>query len=179
MSGHKSTTRGTVARKTTAQAMKEMEEDASHDVNSSQTIAASLATVIEEIREFRKDVNEQLHDIKAEITKVDNRVEAVEDRVGKTEDRTQNVEMVLGKLIKQVARLEKKVMDQDGRSRRNNIRIFNVPEDVEGESMTQFLEGLLNDKLKCLSKLRILRGRTGHWCLNQVGKIKIILNHGQ
>lgn len=148
MSGHKSTARGTVTRKTTAQATKEMEEDASHDASSSQTIAASLATVIEEICEFRKDVNEQLHDIKAEITKVDYRVEAVEDRVGKTEDRTQNVETVLGKLIKQVARLEKKIMDQDGRSRRNNIRIFNVPEDVEGESMTQFLEGLLNDKLE-------------------------------
>lgn len=146
MSGQRTTSRGTVSKKNITQATKEMDTDAL-EANSS-TTAASLETVLEEIREFRKDVKEQLHDIKAEITKIDNRVEAVEDRVGKTEDRTQNVESVLGKLIKQVARLEKKVMDQDGRSRQNNIRIFNVPEDMEGESMTQFLEELLNDKLE-------------------------------
>lgn len=148
MSGSKSTTRGALGKKATTQTAKETDEDISpHNANSSHTTAASLTKVLEEIREFRKDMKEQLHDIKAEITKVEHKVEVVEDRVGKIEDRTQNVETVLGKLIKEVARLEKKVLDQDGRSRRNNIRIYNVPEDAEGPSMTHFLEGLLQDKL--------------------------------
>lgn len=117
------------------------------DVSNDQVTAVSLTKVLEEIREFRKDMNEQLNDIKVELTKVDQKVEDVKNRVGEVEDRTQNMEQVLGKLIKEVTRLENKVLDQEGRSRRKNIRIYNVPEESEGSSMTEFVEKLLHDKL--------------------------------
>lgn len=113
-----------------------------------QVTSASLTKVLEEIQEFRKDMNEQLNDIKVELSKVDQKVQDVDNRVGVVEDRTQNVEHVLGKLIKEVTRLENKVLDQEGRSRRKNIRIYNVPEDAEGSSMIEFVEKLLHDKLE-------------------------------
>lgn len=117
------------------------------DVSNGQVTAASLTKVLEEIREFRKDMNKQLNEIKVELTKVDQKVEDVENRVGEVEDRTQNMEQVLGKLIKVVTRLENKALDLEGRSRRKNIRIYNVPEEAEGSSMIEFVERLLHDKL--------------------------------
>ena len=51
--------------------------------------AASLAKVLEEIQDFRQDMNKQLNDNKSELTKVDQKVEEVGE-----EDRTQNMEMI-------------------------------------------------------------------------------------
>ena len=93
-------------------------------------------------------MNKQLNNIKSELTKLDQKVEAVENRVGEVEDRTQNMEQVLTKLIKEVTQLENKLLDLEGRSRRKNIRMFNVPEDAEGTSMVEFVEKLLRDKLE-------------------------------
>lgn len=81
-----------------------------------------------------------MNDIKIELTTVDQRVEDVENCVGEVEDHTQNVEQVVSKLIKEMARLDNKVLDLEGRSRKKNLRIFNVPEDTEG---TSALESLL------------------------------------
>ena len=37
--------------------------------------------------------------------------------------------------------------DQEGRSRRNNIRIFGLQEGAEGSSVTQLIEQLLKNEL--------------------------------
>lgn len=39
-------------------------------------------------------------------------------------------------MIKIQSQLERKQIDQEGRSRRDNIRIYNVSEDAEKDSMT-------------------------------------------
>ncbi|KAJ4926919.1 hypothetical protein JOQ06_014663 [Pogonophryne albipinna] len=61
------------------------------------------------------------------------------------EDRVQNVEQVLAKMMKVLTQQEIKLLDQEGRSRRENIRIYNVPEGEEGTSMVDFVEKLLRD----------------------------------
>lgn len=42
---------------------------------------------------------------------------------------------------------EDKLVDQEGRARRENIRMYKVPENEEGSSMIVFVEKLLRDKL--------------------------------
>lgn len=49
-------------------------------------------------------------------------------------------------LLKERRRLQDKVTDLESRSRRCNIRIYGVPEDTEGDSMTRYLEQFLTDK---------------------------------
>lgn len=51
------------------------------------------------------------------------------------EDRVQNVGQVLTKMIKVMNQQENKLLDQKGRARQENIRIYNVPEGAEGSSM--------------------------------------------
>ncbi|CAI5691467.1 unnamed protein product [Oreochromis niloticus] len=110
--------------------------------------AASLAKVLEEIRDFRKDTKEQLNDIKSEIISVNQKIAEAEVRIEKVEDRVQNLEQVLNKVIKVMHQQENKLLDHEGRSRRENLRIYNVPEGAEGSSMMDFVEKLLRDTLE-------------------------------
>lgn len=110
--------------------------------------AASLTKVLEEIRDFRKDTKQQLTEIISEITSVNQKLAEAETRIGKVEDRVQNVEQVMSKMIKIINQQETKLLDQEGRSRRDNIRLYNVPEGSEGTSTTMFVEKLLRDTLE-------------------------------
>ncbi|KAJ4935243.1 hypothetical protein JOQ06_016779 [Pogonophryne albipinna] len=44
--------------------------------------------------------------------------------------------------------MQEKMVDLEGRSRRNNIQIFGVPEEAEGESVTKYVEQLLSTELE-------------------------------
>ncbi len=43
--------------------------------------------------------------------------------------------------------MEAKLIDQEGRVRRDNIRIYGIPEEAEGNNISSFLENLLRDSL--------------------------------
>lgn len=107
----------------------------------------NLERILEEIQDFRKDNNRQLDEIKTELNKTNQRISHAEDRIEETETRLQNVEEIMQKIIKIQSQLENKQIDQEGRSRRDNIRIYNVPEDAEKNSMVDFVEQLLRDTL--------------------------------
>ena len=63
-------------------------------------------------------------EIKGEITKTNNRLEEAEDRIEKAEERLQNVEGVLSEMLKLHAQMETKLTEQESRSRRVNIRLW-------------------------------------------------------
>ena len=56
-------------------------------------------------------------------------------RIEKVQDRVENVEKVLNKMIKVMHQQENKLLDHEGRSRREYLRIYNVPEGAEGSSV--------------------------------------------
>ena len=64
------------------------------------------------------------------------------------EDRVQNVEQVLSKMIKVMNQQDNKLLDQEGRSRRENRRIYNVPEGAEGPSLVEFVQKLLRETME-------------------------------
>ncbi len=58
------------------------------------------------------------------------------------------MEQVLTKMMKIMSEQESKLLDQESRSRRLNLRLYNVPEAAEnGSSMVKFVEKLLQDRL--------------------------------
>ena len=69
-------------------------------------------------------------------------------RIENVEDRVQNVEQGLSKMIKVMSQQENKLLDQKGRSRRENLRIYNVPKGAEGPSMVEFGQKLLRETLE-------------------------------
>ncbi|XP_077387593.1 uncharacterized protein LOC144025446 [Festucalex cinctus] len=122
--------------------------EAKANVSTRATDDMGLAKILDEIRDFRKDVKQQLNDIKSDLANVSQRITEVESCVEVMDDRVQVVESTLGKLLKVISQHENKLLDQEGRSRRENLRIYNVPEGAEGSSMTDFVERILRDTLE-------------------------------
>lgn len=110
-------------------------------------VKVNMERILQEIQEFRKENNRQLEDIKDELNKTNRRIEEVESRIDAAESRQQTTEKVLRYMLKIQAQHAEKLIDQEGRARRDNIRIYNVPEDVEDNSMITFVDKLLRDKL--------------------------------
>ncbi len=107
-----------------------------------------MSLILRELRDFRWDNKTQLKDIKAEILNTNARLEEVEGRVVTAEERIQNTEEVLAGLLKLHTKKEEKLTDVEGRSRRNNVRIYyGVPEGAEKDFliMALFLEKILRE----------------------------------
>lgn len=104
-----------------------------------------MSVIIKEWRDFRRDNKGPLDDIKGEINNINFRLEEKENRVVLAETRIQNTEDVLMELLKLHTKMREKFVDVEGRSRRNNIRIYGVPKGEEKDypMMAVFLEKFL------------------------------------
>lgn len=112
-----------------------------------QTEDASLRSILNELKDFRRDNKQQLKEIKQELSKTNNRLEAAEDRIEEAETALGAAATMIKRLTQRQAAIEAKMLDQEARARRENIRIYGIPEDAEGNNMTGFLENLLRDSL--------------------------------
>ncbi|TKS86152.1 hypothetical protein D9C73_020269 [Collichthys lucidus] len=118
---------------------------------------ASLETILRELRDFRRENSENLNEIKEDIRAANNRIDEAERRIMEAEERLQWVEDATLELLELQKRLEDRVVDQEGRARRENIRIYGVREGAEdsAESMIDFIENLLREKLALPLSLRL------------------------
>lgn len=114
---------------------------------STEKMKVNMERILQEIQLFQRENNHQLEDIKDELNKTNQRIEEAEDRIEAVETRLQTMEQVMKKMLKVQTQHEDKLVDQEGRARRGNIRMYNVPENEEGSSMIVFMEKLLRDKL--------------------------------
>lgn len=78
-------------------------------------------------------------EIKQQMEKLDKRLTTVEHRVSNAEDRSIRHERALGYLLRREARLTAKQDDMENRLRRNNIRVYGIPEEAEGKEMVPFM----------------------------------------
>lgn len=110
---------------------------------------ADLALILKEIRDFTQDNKKQLEDIKGEIAKTNLRMDEAEARIVGNEERLQSMEEALAELLKIQEQLQSKLADQEGRSRRENVRIYGVPEGAESgpTSVISFVKKLLRENL--------------------------------
>ncbi len=108
---------------------------------------ASLHSILSEIKAFRRDNNQQLAEIKQELHNTNNRLEDAEGRIEETETALQAMATLMKRLINRQVSMEAKLTDQEGRARRDNLRIHSIPEKEEGNNICTFLEKLLSDTL--------------------------------
>ena len=110
---------------------------------------ADLQMILQELRDFRRENGDALKEIKEDIKTTNNRVDKAENRISEAEERTQVVEEAVLEVLKLQEKLEARLTDQEGRSRRENIRIHGIKEGAENNSptMATFVENLLREKL--------------------------------
>uniref|UniRef100_A0A9J8DG03 L1 transposable element RRM domain-containing protein n=1 Tax=Cyprinus carpio carpio TaxID=630221 RepID=A0A9J8DG03_CYPCA len=76
------------------------------------------------------------------------RMDEAEARVSQVEGWAEEATEALCTCLEQQRKLQIKVLDLESRSRRNNMRVFGVPEGQEGDSVMQFIEKLLRSQLQ-------------------------------
>uniref|UniRef100_A0AAR2LCR7 L1 transposable element RRM domain-containing protein n=1 Tax=Pygocentrus nattereri TaxID=42514 RepID=A0AAR2LCR7_PYGNA len=107
----------------------------------------SLLRILNELQDFRRDNKQQLADIKQELSRTNTRLEEAEERIGHAETRLQAAATLIQRLLRRQTDMEAKLADQEGRSHRDNLRIYGIPEEAEGKDMIGFLENLLKRAL--------------------------------
>lgn len=107
---------------------------------------------------FREDIKKQMEDFSTEIDRkmqvTEGQIEGAVKRVDEMEENMADMERwdigvkdALNQLLRDQRALRDKVSDLEGRSRRNNVRIYGVPEDAEGTSAVTFVENLIKTEL--------------------------------
>lgn len=143
------------------------------EANVTKTGDELLREMMRDLRDFKKDIHsaisdlkdELMRDLKEEMTTLKHELNQKLSEVGVTlqaqgqaitgaEQRISDVEtsgavtkVALLSLLKEQRRLRDKVTDLESRSRRNNIRMYGIPEDSEGDSMIKYVENLLTTEL--------------------------------
>ncbi|KAK7893629.1 hypothetical protein WMY93_022781 [Mugilogobius chulae] len=118
------------------------------------TAAATLSNILKELKEFRTEttgnlaaIKKDIGEIKKDVSDLRARVNAAEERIAENESRDIQMTKVLFHVLRTQKQLEEKCQDLESRSRRKNLRIYMIPERLEGSDMVNFISKLLNEKL--------------------------------
>lgn len=111
---------------------------------------ANLLTILQELREFRIENAETLRGKREDLKVTNSRIDEAERRIDETEERVLGLEEATRELLKLQTQLQDKLTDQEGRARRENIRIHGVTEGSESNSTSvmTFVENLLKENLE-------------------------------
>lgn len=93
------------------------------------------------------EINQKVKVATDMIEEVAGRLGGVEESMAGREEWDNVVGDTLIQLLNNQKSLQAKISDLEGRSRRNNIRIYGIPENAEGTSMVCFVENLIQSEL--------------------------------
>lgn len=127
----------------------ELTEELAPETPHPQGQMADLQEVLREIKEFRCETMDSLNGIREDLKRTNARINEAERRIGDAEERVVSIEEVTCELIKLQKKLEDKQIDQEGRARRDNVRLHGIVEGAENgaTSVSAFVEDLLREKL--------------------------------
>lgn len=100
-----------------------------------------------EVEKLKTDINKKLQDIAEDIQSHSTRLDETEERITGLESENVELKDALFHALKDQKTMQDKIKDLEGRSRRNNIRIYGIKEGAEGASMLKFISGLLKTEL--------------------------------
>lgn len=101
----------------------------------------------QEFGNFKEEMNKKLDEVGANVKNIEKRVEEIEQRVGEVEEWSTSAREVLLQTVEEQQRMLAKLTDLEARSRRNNLRIFGIPEGQESDNPTKYVEKLFKTEL--------------------------------
>lgn len=151
------------AKQTTLKGEKERLSD-SQQADANTSLAANelnMAEILRELKDLRRENQASFTETKASLDRLEgsmkdmterlsaleNRAEEAEGRISSVEDATHRSERVLRYLLRREAALTNHCDDLQNRLRRNNLRIYQVPEGSEKEDMIGFVKRLITTEL--------------------------------
>lgn len=133
-------------------------QPASNDTPSPSTESKILAE-LEKLRSGNREGHNQtklsltkletsIEELKGEMTKLEKRTTEAEDRISAAEDNGRRYDRAIRYLLRREMNLSAKCEDLQNRTRRNNLRIYRVPEDSEGKDVKTFAKKLIQSVFK-------------------------------
>ncbi|KAM9313603.1 uncharacterized protein KZ484_025023 isoform 1-T4 [Pholidichthys leucotaenia] len=136
-------------------------------VTMSEAVAAGMATLRAELKtdlqdfrsvicedmkkqmdEFAAGVQQQLQETAKQVHDAGERIKQTEENMAELENWNMGVKNTFVQLLQNQWTLEDKISEMEGRARRNNIRIYGVPEDSEQDtSVASFAESFIKKEL--------------------------------
>ena len=104
--------------------------------------------VKEEFDRFRKETDSKFEGINADMKTQHDHMEEAQTRVAELEEWQVEAKSEMLAMMTQTLTMQEKMTDLEGRLRRNNIRIFGIPGDTEGNSTSKYLERFLTTELE-------------------------------
>ena len=117
-----------------------------------QDVKQGIIDVRREVKEefdiFRKETDSKFEGINADMKTQHDHMEEAQTRVAELEEWQVEAKSEMLAMMAQTLKMQVKMTDLEGRSRRNNIRIFGIPEDTEENSTSKYLERFLTTELE-------------------------------
>lgn len=93
------------------------------------------------------DINLKLNEIAEDLKDTVNRVEEAEHRVADLEEWSAEARDVLSQTLDIQQKMQIKLTDLEARSRRNNMRLYGIPEEAEYDNVQEVVENLIKTEL--------------------------------
>lgn len=100
-----------------------------------------------ELNEFRGEINTKLQETSRELQATTTRVAEAEQRVSDIEEWNTAAKDALTQALENQEALQAKLTELESRSRRNNLRIYGIPEESEGPNLTEFVSKLIKSQV--------------------------------
>jgi len=109
---------------------------------------ADLRRVVrEELTIFKQDISQKLAETATVLQAQGEAISVAETRISDLEASGPVAKDALLLLLTQHSKMQEKLTDLENRSRRNNMRLYGIPENTEGTSMVDLVKNLLTTKL--------------------------------
>ncbi|KAJ8257631.1 hypothetical protein GJAV_G00187940 [Gymnothorax javanicus] len=99
------------------------------------------------LAEFQEEVGRKLNEIATDLKDTVGRVEAAEQRVADIEEWSSLAKEAISQVLNTQEKMQEKLTDLESRSRRNNIRLYGIPEGSEGGNVLEFVENFIKTEL--------------------------------
>ncbi|KAK1888182.1 LINE-1 retrotransposable element ORF1 protein [Dissostichus eleginoides] len=124
---------------------------------SNQEIRGEIQLMREDVKEFKGQISESFNRLETsvgglstQLTTLEKRVVDAEGRIGDTEEKAAIHGRAISFLLQQEAELMERCEDLQNRARRQNLRLYQIPEGSEGRDMVAFIKKLLPTVLPSL-----------------------------
>ncbi|KAF3851976.1 hypothetical protein F7725_005331 [Dissostichus mawsoni] len=88
---------------------------------------------------FREETNRNFETAEAEMRAQKKDIEILEERTAGVEEWSTDVQDIIMASLEQQTKLQDKLSDIEGSSRRNNVRIWGLKEGIEGDSVSEYV----------------------------------------
>lgn len=105
------------------------------------------------LTEFKEEINRNLNEVTKTQKSTSERVDEMVKLIADLEEWGVDVRYAVSNTLKVQENLQAKLSDLEGRSRRNNLRIYGMPEGCEGRNVMEFVAEFIKSELSSLQDI--------------------------